>query len=364
MYSNHKPSEIKNFCDISEYTSLEFQSRIINQKRIVSGTRWGNELLLAPQIYYRLKEKIGSQMIRLGEIASITRGITTGLNKYFILEKIYEKNGIVKVRNGFDQEFRIEREYLKPFLVGPKRMLNCIIQQDDLNNYVLNIPSKFDEKAPSLAADYIRYGKNMSINQTKGKNKGKSIHGVHNVPTLKGKKKFYTIILPQNSIGTQIFIQKIFSSKYKVYYSPSDNTIWTNNTFYNINLKPEFKKYFDLVIASLLSSITYLSIELNGRRSFGMGALDTATFDIENIMVFDPRQIQKNEIEEIKKCFVSISSREFLEVSDEFQTEDRKKLDKILLKHLNLGELQQDLYDGVEDLIKHRISKSQTYKKR
>ena len=95
-----------------------------------------------------------------------------------------------------------------------------------------------------------------------------------------------------------------------------------------------------------------------------MGALDTATFDVENIMMIDPRQLKSAEIGVIKKCLKSISSREFLEVSDEFQMEDRNNLDKILLNHLNLGDCQQDLYDGVANLVEQRISKSQTYKKR
>ncbi|TFG18782.1 MAG: hypothetical protein EU530_08230 [Promethearchaeota archaeon] len=364
VYQDCTPSELKKFSGMSEYSTTEFQLRKMDQKLIPSGSRWGNELLLAPRIYYAIKEKLGSQMMKLGDIASITRGITTGLNDYFIFEKIEGFNGIMKVRNGYDYECEIESIYLKPFLVGPKRMLNSILNQEEIHQYVLHIPDDFNVKIPSLAANYIQYGKTISFDQTKGKMKGKSIYGAHNVPTLKGKKKFYAIKLPQNSIGTQIFIQKIFSSKYKVYYSPSDDTIWANNTFYNINIKPEFKEYFSVIVASLLSSITYLSIELNGRRSFGMGALDTATFDIENIMVVDPRLLGSFELNEVKKCLKSISSREFLEVAEEFEMEDRKKLDKILLEQLNLVNFQQELYNGVLNLVEQRISKSQTYRKK
>ena len=69
-------------------------------------------------------------MMQLGEIASITRGITTGLNKYFIFEKINKQKGIVQVKNGYERQCKIESKYLKPFLVGPKRMLNSILNQE------------------------------------------------------------------------------------------------------------------------------------------------------------------------------------------------------------------------------------------
>ncbi|MHA1452140.1 MAG: Eco57I restriction-modification methylase domain-containing protein [Promethearchaeota archaeon] len=364
LFKNKSHVENNNIAYISEHFTPQFQSRVIAQKNIIPGTRWGNELLLAPQIYFKLKEKLGSKIMKLREIATITRGITTGLNKYFILEKISEKNGILTVKNGYDHQFQIEREYLRPYLIGPKRMLNSIVHQEKIRHFLLDIPENFDENSSFHAAEYVEYGKNKEIEQTKGKNKGLSLIGAQNVPTLKKKKKFYSITIPSNSKGTQIFIQKIFSSKYKVYYSPTDSTILANNTFYNINLKPEFKEYFPIIIASLLSSIAYLSIEMNGRRSFGMGALDTATFDIENIMMIDPRQLKTAEVGDIKKCLKSISSREFLEVSDEFQMEDRNNLDKIMLDHLNLADFQQDLYDGVVNLVEQRISKSQTYKKK
>jgi len=103
---------------------------------------------------------------------------------------------------------------------------------------------------------------------------------------------------------------------------------------------------------------------LNGRRSFGMGALDTATFDVENIMVVDPRQLHEPIVQDLEKSVRSITSREFFEVSEEFQMEDRKNLDKIFLEHLNLAENQQELYDSIANLIQQRISKSQTYKRR
>ena len=53
---------------MSEYTTPEFQLRMMDQKLIPSGSRWGNELLLAPQIYYRLKEKLDNKMMKLGEM--------------------------------------------------------------------------------------------------------------------------------------------------------------------------------------------------------------------------------------------------------------------------------------------------------
>jgi hypothetical protein len=347
-----------------EFTTPYFRLRLIKQKTIEPKTRWGNEFHLAPQIHFHLREKLGSKLIKLKEIAIITRGITTGLNKFFILERISDNDNFVTVRNGYGYKFQIESSYLRPFLISPKRMDYPELKKNKINHYLLDIPYDFDENGSSLAAKYIQYGRNMEIELTKGNKKGNLVKGAQNVPTLKHKKKYYLANLPQGSLGTRIFIQKIFSSKFKFYFSRSDTKIWANNTFYNINLKPKFKQYSDLIIASLLSSITYLSIELNGRRSFGMGALDTATFDIENIMIVDPCKIKRDRHHYILKNLNSLASRKFKEVSEEFQMKDRKMLDAIFLDYLEMSSKQQDLYESIERLVKQRISKSQTYKRK
>ncbi|MBN2156911.1 MAG: Eco57I restriction-modification methylase domain-containing protein [Candidatus Lokiarchaeota archaeon] len=347
---------------ILEKNTPEFLLRVMEQKFIKSGTRWENEFILAPPLYFDLKQRLGSKLLYLGEIASITRGITTGLNKFFILEKIAEIDDIVTVRNGFGYQFQIEKEFLKPYIVSPKRMIEPILNHNKLNHLILCLPKEINKNSTPLAAKYIEYGKSLQIKQTKGQNKGKYISGIENVPTLRNKQPFYSIEVPKNKNGTQIFIQKIFSSKYKVYFSYGDGSIWSNNTFYNIILKEEFKQYFNLIVASLLSSITYLSIELNGRRSFGMGALDTATFDIENILVINPRQIPSKEVERIEKWLDSIISRRFLDVQEEFTMDDRRNLDRVFLKILDLEEKQVELYKSITDLINQRINKSQTFK--
>jgi len=364
MYENEKNGINMHIQESSEPNSPFLRFRSVSQKDLISGIRWGNEYLLAPRMYFDIKKHIGIKLFNLGKIATITRGITTGLNRFFILEKISEKDDLITVKNGYSHEFQIERECLRPFLISPKRQMKPFLMQDNFTHYILAIPEDKQEYTPKHAKQYIKYGESIEIEQTKGKNKGKVLIGAQNIPTLQGKKKYFTLTVPQSNKGAQVFIQKIFSSKFKVYFSQSNNTILANNTFYNINLKPEFEGFIYLIIASLLSSLTYLLIELNGRRSFGMGALDTASFDIENILVLNPLLIPESMRKEMQLCANSIANREFLEVADEFQKNDRRKLDFLVLEHLSMAKRQDELYDSIKYLVQQRISKSLTYKRK
>jgi hypothetical protein len=47
------------------------------------GDKWGGKYLRAPDIYYHVLDKCAGQLARLGDIATVRRGITTGANEFF-----------------------------------------------------------------------------------------------------------------------------------------------------------------------------------------------------------------------------------------------------------------------------------------
>ena len=66
-----------------------------------AGDKWGGKYLRAPDIYWMLLEKGKDKLVRLGDVAEVRRGFTTGANEFFYLdaERI--------------QEWGIESEFLK-----------------------------------------------------------------------------------------------------------------------------------------------------------------------------------------------------------------------------------------------------------
>lgn len=52
------------------------------------GNKWGGKYLRAPDIYWKILEKAGDKLVRLGDIAEIRRGFTTGANEFFYVEDV------------------------------------------------------------------------------------------------------------------------------------------------------------------------------------------------------------------------------------------------------------------------------------
>jgi len=50
------------------------------------GNKWGGKYLRAPEIFFTILEKGKGKLVRLGEIAEVRRGFTTGANEFFYLD--------------------------------------------------------------------------------------------------------------------------------------------------------------------------------------------------------------------------------------------------------------------------------------
>jgi hypothetical protein len=84
--------------------------RIIPLAGKYKGNKWGGKYLRAPDIYFKILEKAGDKLVRLGDIAEVRRGFTTGCNQFFYLDD-------AKIK-----EWGIEEEFLKPFLFSLKEV--------------------------------------------------------------------------------------------------------------------------------------------------------------------------------------------------------------------------------------------------
>ncbi len=51
-----------------------------------AGDKWGGKYLRAPEIYWTIVEKAASKLVRLGTVADVQRGFTTGCNEFFYLD--------------------------------------------------------------------------------------------------------------------------------------------------------------------------------------------------------------------------------------------------------------------------------------
>jgi type I restriction-modification system DNA methylase subunit len=61
------------------------------ESQIYAGSKWGGKYLRAPDIYWKILEKGKDKLVRLGDIADVRRGFTTGANEFFYLEDVTDK---------------------------------------------------------------------------------------------------------------------------------------------------------------------------------------------------------------------------------------------------------------------------------
>lgn len=380
--------DIPIFWNIEHLSKKYYQIRSIKQadlnnqgmlKSEYAGSRWGNLFFMAPDVFFKIEKLLGKELLRLGNLAKISRGITTGMNKYFLLEEIGEpdlNSDLIQVKNGFNDIFYIEKKFLHPIIISPKIMDRPNVIAEKIKFYLLNLDpytSKSD-LSKFQVIKYLNYGENLEIPIPKGKNKGKIIKGVENMPSLTGKKFWPTFETIKNSKNIKIFVQKIFSTAYKVLFLPeiqpskaTNSKIICNNTFYNISVYPEYTNYEELIKGSLLSTLMYISIELNARRNFGAGALDTATFDIENILILNPKFVPRPDLQKIAELSDKIADREFLELKEEFRDRNRNELDLLILTILgfdNPKEIRDELYNSLLKITNERLKKAQTFRKK
>jgi adenine-specific DNA-methyltransferase len=88
------------------------------------GNKWGGKYLRAPEIFFKILEKGKDKLVRLGDIAEVKRGFTTGANEFFYLEPTGKPapKGLLHVKNSAGWEGYIEEEFLKPVIKSPRNL--------------------------------------------------------------------------------------------------------------------------------------------------------------------------------------------------------------------------------------------------
>jgi hypothetical protein len=104
-----------------------------------------------------------------------------------------------------------------------------------------------------------------------------------------------------------------------------------------------------------------ISIELQGRTNFGGGALDTATFNIEEIILIDPLILTKENIYTINQLATPLMNKNFKSSKIEFQDKNRRKFDEVILKLLPVSLDIETLYQAIIKIQNIRISRSKTF---
>lgn len=336
------------------YKNVEFRKYI--------GNKWGGKYLRAPEIYFKILEKGKDKLVRLGDIAEVRRGFTTGANEFFYLRpmgitvkevvEISEKDpyALIPVRNGVGWQGEIEAKFLKPVIKSPRELKTIIVKLEDLNHLVFMCHEEKSKLTGTNALKYIEWGEKQ---------------GYQKRPTCKGRERWWD--LPKLQPSTIIFPYIVgenlhkFLSLQNIYNSDDMHCIYSSkNESYSLWWY-------------LNSPIAYLQFEIISRSMVGIYKLQT--YELKNVYVYKNdilinlnslvKDYFNRMIDEIKK--VSIFTELGFDPSKTIREQepnplpDRKALDDIVFDALGLTEEERkEVYWAVAELVKNRLEKARS----
>ena len=283
-----------------------------------TGDKWGGKYLRAPDIYWTLLEKGKDKLVRLGDIAEVRRGFTTGANEFFYLdaERI--------------QEWGIESEYLKPVIKSPRECKSIRVDPSQLQFKLFMCHADRAALAGTAALNYIKWGESL---------------GYHQRPSCKGRVRWWD--LGQREMPSLSF-NYLISSTARTLYAPDG--CYTSDNFQEVHTDSDLTLP---LCASLNSSLFQLMVNMAGRSNFGGGLLKIQTYEVSELLCLDPKTFAFED-----EAIFASTAWEMLDPTD-----DRRALDAIIFEPLDLTQDERDgVYEAVVNLVESRLRKARSLK--
>ena len=283
-----------------------------------TGDKWGGKYLRAPDIYWTILEKGKDKLVRLGDIAEVRRGFTTGANEFFYLdaERIHE--------------WGIESAFLRHVIKSPRECKSILVDPSQLQFKLFMCHEDKAALAGTAALAYIEWGESK---------------GYHQRPSCQGRARWWD--LGQREMPSLSFNYLISSTARTLY---AQNGCYTSDNFQEIHTD------FGLILplcASLNSSLFQLMVNMAGRSNFGGGLLKIQTYEVLELLCLDPRTFALEDA-----AIFTSTDWEMLNPSD-----DRRAIDAIIFDTLGLTQGERDgVYEAVVNLVEARLRKARSLK--
>lgn len=303
------------------------------------GNKWGGKYLRAPDIYWTILEKGKGKLVRLGDIAEVRRGFTTGANEFFYLDK----EGI--------EEWGIEEEFLKPVISSTSEIHRLIIHQEDSKTFLFSCSLTIEQlKKQGFrgAMSYIAWG---ATQQTRAKGKH-TIAGVllQNAPSVRSHTPDWYCIQPHEP-GVFIVPRLI---RERFFFADNPDGISETDMFFH-----GYVKNHPRTVSTLLNcTFTYLTLEILGRQGIE-GRFNVYGPELAQVMITDPQRLSVASRLSIEENFQKVGGREIQKIVDEVKQSDRHTVDNIIFDVLGLTQGERDaVYEAVINLVEARLKKA------
>ena len=343
--------------------------------------KWGR-FLRAPDIYFKLMDRFGNRFVRLGEIAEVRRGITSGCDAFFMPRDVthdvlsdvagdlawnniglmtpcklkeLESGKVRIVRAGDGTLHPIEAEFLRPEVHSLMQVDRPVIRAKALNRVVLWVDQELTELSGTYVAKYIRWGSRHTFASKKSK-----------AVTVPQRSSCASRPLWYNLTG--IGIGSVFwpmTQKYRHIVPVNPDGLVCNHRLFYITAKTDDGEVAQLLPAVLNSTFVGIIKHFYGRYAGSEGTLDTEVIDCVLLDVPDPRAATSETTNLLMSALNAMCEREVTHLVDdamlnchsvknmrdllrnppdlppELLQEDRRELDDSVLQLLGVSNKQE-----------------------
>ena len=314
--------------------------------------KWGGKYLRAPDIYWRILEKAGDKLVRLGDIADVRFGIKTGANDFFYVRVLEVKDGVARVQAGDGSEHEIEEEFLRPVVQRVGELDRPRFSLEGLSRRLVMISRAREQLRGTSALRYIQWGERPHPHRGGGE---ESV-GYHRWPSCAGRDPWFDLgdekpvplLLPMfHKRRPNLGINECAALSDQMLYevTPTDSDV-------------------ALTAGSLLSTFGLLDCEVWGRSLFGQGVLQIPGVDIKRLRVAKASAISPANRRRLTDALNTIASRRYLMLYDDVRQPDRIALDNAFLDAVGFSdpaeraEVVRELHDAACRMIWNRMAKT------
>jgi len=265
--------------------------------------------------------------VRLGDVAEVRRGITTGANEFFYLDK--EKI----------EKWKIEEEFLKPVIKSPRECKGIRINPKDLKYRIFMCKKDKKDLKGTNALKYIQWGEKQ---------------GFHKRPSCRNRKRWWEC----PDLEGNMFWVKETNDRLGVFLS--DITMVCDCRLY-------FAKGDKRLQNSVNSTLFGFFSEILSRGGLGEGAKSLMVYEVNNLIALNPNLIKYDKMlldnRPLKSIFTELGINPNRPIREQTPNPlpDRKALDDIVFDILGLTqEERNEVYWAVCELVKNRLEKARS----
>lgn len=280
--------------------------------------------LRAPDVYFDVLKRAGDRLVSLSDVAQIRRGITTGLNRFFFIEK--QKA----------QRLGLENEFLAPVIASLKNVRSLILRPEHAGHFLLLVDKPREQLQGTNALkhieDFEQSGK-LPVNS----------------PSLEARSPWYRLRRPPRS---DLVILRFRRERH---FSPANpHGILMGDTVFTAQIRS--RRDVPLCRAAANSTLFHFFAEVTGRDNMGGGFITTYGPEIKALQLPASHHLAPLR-EDLTSAFDTLARRDVVTMTNELGRDDRRRLDEIIWRALDLPpKLLDDLYASFAQLLAVRKS--------